>query len=208
MKTLYLQALTLLVLMAHVSRAQTTAKVDYFGIRAGYLKASTDLTSSRNDIRLGGVAPINSFYVGGFYHHNILSWLAYRVDLNYQQKGIELQDQNGSIVGHQRLHYAGLTPLIGITPLKGLGLFVGPEANVYLGQSAERANYGPNMTPIEFGITSRLSYRYKWIGLEVGYFEALNEYKSVDLGARFGFKNRTWQAGLLFVPALLKKRSK
>lgn len=90
---------------------------------------------------------------------------------------------------------------------------MGPEANVYLGQSVERANYGPNATPIEFGITSRLSYRYKWIGLEVSYFEASNEYKSFnlgsgDLGTRFGFKNRTWQAGLLLVPALLKKRSK
>ncbi|AUD06497.1 outer membrane beta-barrel protein [Spirosoma pollinicola] len=207
MKTLYFQTLVLLVLMTNVTRAQVPTRPNYFGIRAGYLKASTDLTSSRNDIRLGGIAPLNSFYAGVFYHHNLSRWFAYRVDLTYQQKGIELQDQTGSIVGHQRLHYAGLTPLIGITPLKGLSLFVGPEANVYLGQSVERANYGPTVTPIEFGLSGRLSYRYKWIGLEVSYFEALNEYKSVDLGARFGFKSRTWQAGLLFVPGLLKKRA-
>jgi hypothetical protein len=135
--------------------------------------------------------------------------LAYRVELNYQQKGVELQDQNGNVVGHQKLHYAGLTPLIGITPLNGLSLLVGPEANVYLGQSVDGANYGPGTTPIELGISSRLCYRYKWIGLELGYSQALNDYKSVDIGgARSTLRNHVLQAGLLFTPTLLKKRSK
>ncbi|GAB3901491.1 outer membrane beta-barrel protein [Spirosoma agri] len=212
MKTVYCKTLALVISIINVSYAQNPVKESYFGIRAGYLKASTDvnnLTKLPYEIRLGGVAPLNSFYGGVFYHHNVSPWLAYRVELNYQQKGIELQNQNGNVVGHQKLHYAGLTPLIGITPLNGLSLFVGPEANVYLGQSVDGANYGPNTTPIELGISSRLSYRYKWIGLEVGHSQALNDYKSVDIaGARSTLRNRAWQAGLLFAPTLLKKKGK
>jgi hypothetical protein len=188
---------------------QTPIKQNYIGVRAGYLLASTDLTTVTSialpyQIRLGGVAPLNSFYAGAFYHHTLLPWLAYRVDLNYQRKGIENQLPNGDVVFRQKFHYVGLTPLIGITPIDGLGLFVGPEANVYFGQSI----WSANAAPIELGISSRVSYRYRWIGLEVGYFKGLNEYTSLNLfGARFGFKNRTWQAGLLFVPAMLKKGS-
>jgi len=212
MKTVYCKTLALLILTVSISCAQTPAKENYFGIRAGYLKSLTDvnnITKLPYEIRLGGIAPLNSFYGGVFYHHNVAPWLAYRVELNYQQKGIELQDQNGSVVGHQRLHYAGVTPLIGITPLNGLNLFVGPEANGYLGQSVERANYGSNTTPIELGISSRLSYRYKWIGLELGYSQALNDYKSVDVGgAQSNLRNRTWQVGLLLVPTMLKTQNK
>ncbi len=209
MKTVYCKTLALVISVINISYAQNLVKGNYFGIRAGYLKSSTDVdnvTKLPYEVRLGGVASLNSFYGGLFYHHNISPWLAYRVELNYQQKGVELQDQNGSVVGHQKLHYAGLTPLIGITPLKGLSLFVGPEANAYLGQSVDGANYGPNTAPIELSISSRLSYRYKWIGLEVGYSKALNDYKSVNIGgARSDLRNRAWQAGLLFAPALLKK---
>ncbi|MCK8495357.1 hypothetical protein M0L20_26060 [Spirosoma sp. RP8] len=79
----------------------------------------------------------------------------------YQQKEIEYQLPNSDLVSRQKFHYASLTPLIGITLINGVGLFVGPEANVSLGQSVRSTN----AVPIEVGISSRLSYRYRWLGL-------------------------------------------
>jgi len=204
MRSVYSQFIALL-LISNIVSGQATSKESYFGIRAGYLRASTNLTSSNTSYGLGGVAPRNSFYGGVFYHQNISRWLAYRTELNYQQKGIENQDYDGNVLFQQKFHYIGLTPLIGFTPISGLGFFVGPEANVHFGRSM----WSNNAASIEIGVSGRVSYRYKSIGVEVGYFKGLNEYTSVDFGDnRFGFKNRTWQAGLLFVPKKFIKGNK
>ncbi|MBR8841101.1 MAG: PorT family protein [Stigonema ocellatum SAG 48.90 = DSM 106950] len=200
MKTAYFLMILLLV-TSTVVLGQASSKQGYFGVRVGYLRASTDLTSSRNDSRLGGVAPLNSFYGGVFYQHALSRWIAYRVEVNYQQKGIENQDQDGNKLFEQKFHYVGVTPLIGFTPLSGLGFFVGPEANYYFGESA----FSKNAASVELGISGRIAYRYKWIGVEASYFKSFNEYTHLDLGnTRFGFKNQTWQVGLIFVPAMLK----
>ncbi len=204
MSTRSFHILAFWLLTTTLASAQTLTKANYFGVRAGYLRASTSVTSSRSDMRFLGVAPLNSFYAGAFYQHTLSALLVYRVEINYQQKGIEYQLPNGDLVSRQKFYYASLTPLIGITPIKGVGLFVGPEANVSLGQNV-RSN---NAAPIEVGISSRLSYQYRWLGLEVGYFKSLNEFTFLDLGARFGFTNQTWQAGLSFVPGLLKKEGR
>ncbi|MBC3795132.1 outer membrane beta-barrel protein [Spirosoma utsteinense] len=198
----------LLLIISTVALGQATSKQSYFGIRTGYLRASTQLTNSLLNyslpsVSLAGVAPRNSFYGGVFYQHALSRWIAYRIELNYQQKGIQNQDFDGNTLFQQKFHYVGVTPLIGITPVSGLGLFVGPEANVYFGKSA----WSEHASLVELGISGRASYRYKWIGVDVGYFKSFNEYTHVDLGnIRFGFKNQTWQVGLIFVPTMLTTR--
>lgn len=191
----------LLLVTSTVASGQATSKQSYFGVRAGYLRASTQQTSSIPNVNLRGVAPRSSFYGGGFYQHALSRRLAYRIELNYQQKGIDNQDFDGNTLFQQKFHYVGVTPLIGLTPISGLSLFVGPEANVYLGKGTQDRNFAP----IELGMSGRISYRYKWIGVEAGYFKSFNEYAHDDLGStRFGFKNQTWQVGLIFAPAMLK----
>jgi hypothetical protein len=186
-----------------LSFGQSKKQLSYFAFRAGYLQTKIDLTSSRSNTYLGGIANRNSFYGGVFYHNNVTRFLAYRIELNYQQKGVENQDFSGNVLFQRRFHYVGVTPLVGITPITGLGLYIGPEANVRLG----RVPLGRSENPIEVGISSRVAYRYKWIGVEVGYFKAFNKFTSIELGPdlQFGMKNRTWQAGLFFTPNLVKK---
>ena len=191
----------LLLMASTVVMGQATSKQSYFGVRAGYLRASTQLTSSSPTVNLRGVGPLNSFYGGVAYQHALSRWIAYRVELTYQQKGIDNQDFDGNSLSQQKFHYVGVTPLIGIRPLSGLGLFVGPEVNFHFGKGARSGNF----TPIELGMSSRFSYRYKWIGIEAGYFKSFNEYTHDDIGiARFGFTSQTWQVGLIFVPVILK----
>lgn len=193
----------LLLVTSTVALGQVTSKQSYFGLRAGYLRASTQQTSSVFNVNLRGVAPRSSFYGGGFYQHALSRWIVYRIELNYQQKGIDNQDFDGNTLFQQKFHYVGVTPLIGITPLSGLSLLVGPEANVYLGKGTQ----GRSFAPVELGVSGRIAYRYKWIGVEGGYFKSFNEYARDDFGSvRFGFKNQTWQAGLIFVPAALKTK--
>lgn len=187
---------------------QVSSKHSYFGVRAGYLRASTDLTSSPEGSDLRGVAPLNGYYGGVFYQHNLPNRITYRVELNYQQKGNEAQDQNGNVSYQRKFQYVGLTPLIGVTPISGLSLLVGPEVNFYFGIKA----FDRNAPLAEFGISGRVAYRYKWIGIEVGYFKGISKYNSVTIqnnpaiggDTRFDFKNQTWQVGLIFVPAMLK----
>ena len=204
MKNSWFKLVGLMLLASPVVFGQVKSKKSYLGIRAGYLHTSTNLTiqsGSPYQTLLGRVAPQNSYYGGVFYHHSVRSWLAYRVETNYQLKGFNSQDQNGTTLSAQRFHYIGVTPLIGITPVTNLSLFVGPEANLFLHASA-----GPNPDPIELGISGRISYRYQWIGLEVGYFNAFNQHLYLAPSAtRFSFTNRTWQIGLLFVPTMLKE---
>lgn len=203
MKAINIGILILLVLVATIAQAQTVYKTSYYAIRVGFLNASTELSSSSTAQRLGGIAPLNSYYVGALYQRdNVLPGLSYRAEVTYQRKGIEYQNFDGYVVTRQKFHYVGLTPLIGIMPVNGLGLFVGPEINISIGQSA----WTTTAVPIEYGIASRLSYRYRWIGAEVGYFSGLNEFTSLELGARFGFKNRTWQAGLFIVPSKIRRK--
>ena len=192
---------SLLLMTSTVALGQATSKQSYFGVRAGYLRAYTQLTSSSPNVNLRGVGPRSSFYGGAFYQHALSRWIAYRIEINYQQKGITNQDFDGNTLFQQRFHYVGATPLIGFTPVSGLSLFVGPEVNFHLGKGAQSKNFAP----VELGISSRVSYRYKWIGVEVGYFKSFNEYTHDDLGiTRFGFKSQIWQVGLIFVPAMLK----
>ena len=191
-----------------VTVGQVPNEGGYFGIRAGYLRASTDLISSPKGSSLSGVGPLNSFYGGAFYRHNLSQRVIYRIELNYQQKGNETQDRNGNVLSRQRFHYVGVTPLIGITPVTGLDLLVGPEANFYLGRTA----LDRNASAVELGISGRVAYRYKWIGVEAGYFRGFNDYNSINIGnavtgtTQFSFKNRTWQIGLIFVPTMLKAK--
>lgn len=187
---------------------QVSSKHSYFGVRAGYLRASTNITSSPEGSSLRGLAPLNSFYGGVFYQHTLPSRIAYRVELNYQQKGNEAQDQNGTVAYQRKFQYVGLTPLIGITPISGLSLLVGPEVNFYFGKKA----FDRNAPLAEFGISGRVVYRHKWIGIEAGYFKGINEYNSITIknspiiggDTRFNFRNQTWQVGLIFVPTMLK----
>lgn len=204
MKNNWFKLVGLLLLTGPVVVGQAMSKKSYLGVRAGYLQSSTTLTSQSSSpyqTLLGGLAPRNTYYGGVFYHQNLRSWLAYRVEATYQLKGFTNQDQNGTMLSAQRFHYIGLTPLIGITPVTGLSFFVGPEANLFL-----HASSGSNPDPIEFGISGRVAYRYHWIGLEVGYFNSFNQYLYFTANsARFSFTNRTWQLGLFFVPSMLKK---
>lgn len=198
----------LLLAMNTVAVGQVPNKRGYFGIRMGYVRASTDLTSSQKGSSLIGVDPLNSFYGGAFYQRNLSQRVVYRIELNYQQKGNETQDRNGNVLSRQRFHYVGVTPLIGITPLSGLNLLVGPEANFYFGRTA----FDRNAPAAELGISGRVAYRYKWIGIEAGYFRGFNEYNSINIvnavagNTRFSFKNRTWQIGLIFVPTMLRTK--
>ena len=198
MRNILITTVGLLLILSQVSLGQVKNQSSYFALRAGYLQTITDVTSSRGNTFLRGMGNRDSFYGGVFYHRNIARFVAYRMELNYQQKGVESQDLSGNVLLQRRFHYAGLTPLIGITPLSGLGLYVGPEANLRVGN----APLGRNAVPIEVGISGRIAYRYKWIGVEVGYFRAFNEFAAIELGQdlRFGLKNRTWQVGLFLVP--------
>lgn len=201
-----------LLITSMIALGQTTSKQSYFGVRAGYLRASTDVTSSPEGSNLTGVSPLNGYYGGLFYQHDSPNRIAYRAELNYQHKGNENQDRNGNILSQERFNYVGLTPLIGITPIPGLSLLVGPEVNVYIGKKA----FNRNAPLAEFGISGRVTYRRKWIGIEVGYFKGFNEYNSVTVrnspavgeDIRFSFKNQTCQVGLIFVPAMLKAGKK
>ena len=204
MKATYLQIIGLLI-SGTVGFGQAPSQESYFGIRGGYLRASTDLTYSPYNLQLDGLAPRNSFYGGVFYHHTVAHQIAYRVELNYQQKGLEYKDQNGDVSSRNKFHYVGLTPLIGITPLRGLSFFIGPEINVNVRKVSAEPN--ARIRSIETGISGRVSYRYKWIGVEAGYFKAFNDYMVLDLiTAQSSFKNHSWQAGLFFTPVTFRTR--
>lgn len=183
---------------------QSPGRENYVGIRAGYLRASSQFTLLPYKIQQNNVAPRSSYYGGIFYHHNLTSWLAYRVELNYQQKGQTRRNLDGSVADQRPFNYVGVTPLIGLTPLPGLGIFIGPEANVRMNRILTDDSY--KAPPIETGVSSRLTYRYKWAGLEVGYFQAFNSYSTLYLPeGQYNYKNYTWHIGLFFVPAKLKK---
>lgn len=204
MKAICLQIIGLLI-SSTIGFGQARSRESYFGIRGGYLRALTDLTFSPNNLHLDDLAPRNSFYGGLFYHHTIAHQIAYRVELNYQQKGLEYKDQNGNVSSQNKFHYVGLTPLIGITPLRGLSFFIGPEVNFNIRKVSAEPN--ARIRSIETGISGRISYRYKWIGIEAGYFKAFNEYMVLDLiTAQSSFKNHTWQAGLFFTPDISRTR--
>lgn len=211
MKFFLLQFVVLLLTVRSSAFGQASAKTSYIGLRTGYLRTATTITASEGAKNLGtklvGIADRSSFYGGVFYHHNLGKVIAYRVELNYQQKGVQNQGPAGNLLFEQPFHYIGVTPLLGITPLSGLGVFVGPEANLRVGSVPNEAYNRP--TPIEVGISSRVAYRYKRIGIEVSYFNAFNTFNSFEVNpiVQFDFKNQNWQAGLFFVLSKLKKDS-
>lgn len=201
MRIIFFQLVILFLTLSRPTFAQAPTKLSYFGIRAGFLQTATSITRSQLGIDYGaklvGVAGRNSFYGGFFYQRHSRKLLAYRLEVNYQQKGLRKEDEEGNLLYNQPFHYIGATPFIGITPLAGLSLFVGPEANLRIA-SASRIYEKP--TTIEMGLSGRVSYRYKWIGLEVSYFNALNYFNTFEYNPihTFDLKNRTWQAGLFF----------
>ncbi|WP_420151682.1 hypothetical protein [Spirosoma sp.] len=211
MKLLLFQLVTLLSMLSSLAFGQISPKTNYFGLRAGYLRTATTITASQGakdyGTKLVGIADRSGFYSGVFYHHNLGKVLAYRLELNYQQKGIQNQDPAGNFLFEQPFHYIGFTPLFGITPLSKLSVFVGPEANLRVGAIPPGQNNRP--TSIEAGISTRVSYRYKRIGIEVSYFNAFNTFNSFEVNPiiRFDFKNQNWQAGLFFALSKLKKDS-
>ncbi|MBD2705787.1 PorT family protein [Spirosoma sp. BT702] len=195
----------LLLFSSHLAFSQTTTTPGYFGIRAGYQRVATDIAISTigGVYNSRGIAPRSTFYGGGFYQQSLNRWLVFRLELNYQQKGLEYLDQNVKPTVQQRLHYVGLTPLIGINPLPNLSVLIGPEGNQLVKDSSPSPTN--EIKSIELGLTARISYTYKWIGLEAGYFKAFTGYqnlKSVDFESTS--KNRSWQVGLLVIPAKFK----
>ncbi|WP_245776870.1 hypothetical protein [Spirosoma endophyticum] len=176
----------------------------------GYVHSTSSLTYSQEVMSYGtnvvGVADRSGFYGGVFYQHPIGKTLAYRVELNYQKKGSNQNDQLGNYIYSLPFNYIGLTPLVGFTPLPGLGIFVGPEANLRVNSIPPTATLSP--AAIELGVSSRLSYRYKAIGVEVGYFKGLSPYYTFNLGGpvKVDFTNQNWQAGI-FIVLFQSKRS-
>lgn len=204
MKSTCLKIVCLFAITSSLGFGQIPVKQSYFGIRGGYQRVATDVFISAlgNTYTTKGYAPRNTFYSGVFYQQNLSQRLLYRMELNYQQKGLEHHDQDGSTSFQKRLHYVGLTPLIGFNPITNLSLLVGPEANWLAKNSSPSPT--SNTRTIEVGLTARVAYRYKWIGFEVGYFRAFNEYSDLS-SPIFGtkFKSRTWQAGLFLIPGKL-----
>ncbi|MCX6218463.1 outer membrane beta-barrel protein [Spirosoma sp.] len=212
MKSTYLMIACISILSANLGLGQSTGSQNYFGIKGGFQRVTTDvfISASGNTYSNKGYAPRDAFYTGIFYQQGFGKRFAYRIEANYQQKGYAHYDQNSDVMYQNRFHYVGLTPLIGFYPITNLSLLVGPEVN-WLVKNSVYSPYSPtpagNNRPVEVGLTARVAYRYKWIGLEVGYFNAFNEYlflPGVDSDTKF--KNRTWQAGLFIIPGMLMQR--
>ena len=205
MKYTYLIITWLLLFSSHLVFSQTLPRIGYFSIRGGYQRVTTDIAISTigGVYKSQGIASRSTFYGGTFYQQSLNRWLVYRLELNYQQKGLEYRDQNDKVSFQQRLHYVGLTPLIGISPLTNLSVFIGPEAN----QLVKNSYPSPTneIKSIELGLTARVSYTYKWIGLEAGYFKGFTEYLNLNsVDSETKFKNRSWQVGLSIIPANFK----
>ncbi|SOD96295.1 outer membrane beta-barrel protein [Spirosoma fluviale] len=185
---------------------QEPTKRSFFAIRTGYVHSASNLIYSPDAMNYGtnvvGVADKSGFYGGAFYQHTVGKSFAYRVDLTYQEKGSTQNDQLGNYMYSLPYNYVGVTPLVGITPVTGLGIFVGPEANLRVNSiPTGSGTLTVSPTAIELGISSRLSYRYKAIGVEVSYFKGLNQYYTFNLGGpvKVDFKNQNWQAGIFII---------
>jgi len=205
MKTGFWWAWIVGVVVGNPVFGQAETKPGHVGIRAGYLRATTDVTPSQGALNYGvvllGIGDKPGWYGGVYYHRRPERQLTYRVEANYQQKGVRNYDVAGNFSFTQPFHYLNLTPLLCLTPSRrvpfsGLKVLLGPEANLRVG--AVPPGRGNKPAPVELGTSGRVVYQYGRVGLEAAYFRALNEFNQFEENPIFvfGYKNQSWTLGL------------
>lgn len=182
--------LTICIFINAFAQAQS---INRLTAQAVYLYSLTHLTSTTYSlIGLPEVKLKPGFYAGIAYTHQWKNRLIGGFEVGYQNKGFAqrdyINDRNISIT----YHYLSITPLIGISPLKGFDVLVGPQLNVLLSKSVR---VGDNDKPVEFGLAGKLRYQYHRFGLTAGYFKNLTVfYRSGD----YYLINQNWQVGLQY----------
>lgn len=178
-------------LLAHTQNGIT------YGIRAGYLHSLTHVkkTASNTPFNIIGLASKPGFYLGGYLTKETSGAFLWLIDLNYQNKGQFSNDIAGSVKIKNSYHYLGATPMVGLKLSRRLSAAVGPEVNFLIGKKSAWSE----ASAIEVGVTGRLFYRWNRLGLQAGYFRAINKYDGRSFNSfGFDFINSNLQVGLMY----------
>ncbi len=167
-------------------------KVNRFNIQAGYLYSTSALT--RTSTALIGIPepePKPGFYGGLTYEHQVSTFFTGQLELTYQQKG-HIDEGFPDEKFNRTYRYLGITPMIGVMPIKNLRFLVGPGLNLLLNGFV---NGVAETRLLEFGPMVRSSYQFHRISLTVGYFKGLTAYLKSN---HHYLTNQNWQMGLLY----------
>src|SRR6187431_333005 len=135
MRTSLIAVVTLLFLTT--LQAQQDER-SYFGLKAGVNMANI---RSANHFTDGELLDTKTGFSGGlFYHLGITKAISIQPELLYSQMGTNnysLTSATLNTPGQVALNYISVPVLIRVSPLKWLGLYVGPQFDYYAGGSIQ-----------------------------------------------------------------------
>jgi hypothetical protein len=157
-------------------------KDNMFSVNVGYLQSYTEIKRSPGNI-IGNSKFYgkSGFYVGLDYETIVLKFFSSKTEFNYQNKGSKFDfSWNGNIEKRSKsFHYLGVTQLFRIIAIDKLNIFIGPEINYLLNDSDQ------NHERIEFGITSRVIYKFDRFSLSAGYFKGITPFDKMTYNSQY-----------------------
>ncbi len=190
-----LKSLLLLSILSLPLTAQSQNLKSY-GIRAGYLHSFTQVKKTgSNPLGIVGITSAPGFYLGGYFRKETSGAFLWQLEMNYQNKGQFSNDIPGSERIKNTYHYLGLTPTLGVKLNRRLSATVGPEVNLLVGEKSTWTE----SSAVEAGIIGRLLYQWSRLGIQAGYFRAINKYDARSFSSfGFDFINSNVQVGLVY----------
>lgn len=197
-----MKSITILLISTLISNIPTLSQsINRFSIQTGYLYSTSTLTrTSPVLIGLPNFDPKPGFYVGLTYEHRLSTLLTTELEFTYQQKGyiVRMPYLNSESINTYR--YLGVTPMIGIRPIRNLRFLIGPQLNLLVNKSTSGLETQPLLDTdrnrkLEFGLLGHVSYELNRVGLVVSYFKGLTAYYKPDF---YHLTNQNWQLGLFY----------
>ena len=204
-----MKSITILLISTLIGNISALSQsIDRFSIQTGYLYSTSTLTrTSAVLIGLPNFDPKPGFYVGLTYEHQLSILLTTELGFTYQQKGYIARRPFVDQESINTYRYLGVTPMIGIRPIRNLRFSIGPQLNLLVNKSTSGLETQPLLDTdrnrkLEFGLSGRISYELNRVGLVASYFKGLTAYYKPDF---YHLTDQSWQLGLSY--QLNKKRS-
>ena len=174
MRTSLIAVVTLLFLTT--LQAQQDER-SYFGSKAGVNMANI---RSGNHFTDGELLNQKLGFAGGLYYHlNITKAISFQPELLYSQMGTEYDSLTSPTLntpGQVGLNYISVPVLFKVSPLKWLGLFVGPQLDYYAGGIIKYDDDEREDQNLSTGSNTNLAKLSITTGLEIRLFGAIGIY--------------------------------